>query len=180
MDFCPPLPARASPTRAHRPHVPCRAIHCAPEDVLGFLRSCPGRTQSHPTSRMVHGQGHRGRRGGMERTCCCMHSTLPSGRLLLHAGCQFACLHSRAQPREQQPSQRARWSRPLTATDLRLCVSRNRADRMRVMDAHRGLCIVSLKSFRSIRAAALVHGDPAVEAYRDDAVARKSATPRMP
>ena len=36
--------------------------------MLGFLRSCPGRTQSHPTSRMVHGQGHRRRGAVMTRS----------------------------------------------------------------------------------------------------------------
>ena len=48
------LDARAPPTRADRPHVPCRGDDSASTVVLGFLRSCSSRSQSHRTSTIVH------------------------------------------------------------------------------------------------------------------------------
>ena len=106
MDFCKPLPARASPTRTDRPHVPCSSLHCAGNTVLGFSRSCPGRSQSPPTSSMAHGQG-RARDGGARlRSCWSSIRCLPTDRQLKPAGLHVACRYRHAQPREWHPSPR--------------------------------------------------------------------------
>ena len=101
------LPARASPTRADRPHVACRARHSASTVVLGFSRSCRSRSQSRPTSAMLLSTAAFGTpRGMMEHAAaacrtCCQHA---SCRIL---GCMLVARYQRAQPRECQPRARA-------------------------------------------------------------------------
>ena len=57
-----PACARALASGVYPSIVPLRARDCAQDTVLGFLRSCPGRSQSHRTSTQVVAPARRRRR----------------------------------------------------------------------------------------------------------------------